>query len=159
MFIFEILEETNNLIEREQFYIDQTECFTKERGYNIKRIANSNLGVYPSAETRKKMSDSRKGRKFSEELKMKLSISAKNRAKPSIETKKKISNSQKGKMKNRLRLKLINIATGEEKIANNIKVCLEILNISPSRRTRIYSVINGIADSINGYKIINLRNE
>jgi len=158
-FVFEILEETENLIEREQFWIDQTKCYIKENGYNTKRIANSNLGVYPSLETRMKMSASRKGKKFSEETRMKQSISAKNREKLSELTRKKISDSHKGKKKHRLRLKLIHIDTMEERIVTDIQECLTMLNISESKRTTIYAVTKGIKDSINGYKIINLRND
>ena len=45
------------LIIREQYYLDEYEPF-----FNINKIANSSLGVKRSAETRKKLSDFRRGR-------------------------------------------------------------------------------------------------
>jgi len=73
--IIEIVKDKNKLIEREQVWID----FFNPK-LNILKIAGSRLGSKHSEETKKKMSESRKGlntwttgRKFSQELKDKLS--------------------------------------------------------------------------------------
>lgn len=52
-------------------------------GYNLCSVAGSSRGRKPSAETRKKMSDIRKGRKFSEEHKAAIGRAHKGRKKPS----------------------------------------------------------------------------
>ncbi len=71
---FEIIEyvgNKNNLIAREQYYFD-----ILKPEYNLQKIAGSNLGYKPSAETRKKISKALKGRKghpCSEKTKRKFS--------------------------------------------------------------------------------------
>lgn len=100
-FMFEIVEVVNgdikNILEREQFYIDNT----KEK-YNIsptagspkgtklsvgtkRKISESHLGIRPSDETKKKMSDSKRGSlnnrfgiEHSQETKKKMSRNAGN---------------------------------------------------------------------------------
>lgn len=62
-FIWEILEQVDIdlLIEKEQYYIDQLLDGMK---YNIRKIAESNLGIKFSEESKQKMSEQRKGRLF-----------------------------------------------------------------------------------------------
>jgi len=110
-FIFEIVEvvsDFNNLIIREQFYID-----TLKPKYNIRKIAESNLGLLHSKETKEKISNKLIGRFLTEEHKLNVSISKKDKPqtfeaimnrllaregyKHSEETKKKIGLSNKGK--------------------------------------------------------------
>jgi len=58
-FDWEVLEEcaTSLLIEREQFYLDTLQPFTTNKlGFNIRRTAESNLGIVRSIETRAKQS-------------------------------------------------------------------------------------------------------
>lgn len=66
--IVQFVEDKNNLIVREQFWID---FFTP--AYNSRPIANSPLGTKHSAATRAKMSASAKKRGFSEEHKRNIS--------------------------------------------------------------------------------------
>lgn len=61
-FKFDIIELTDNLIEREQYYID-----TLKPEFNICKIAGNTQGVLASQETRDKMSKKHKGRKQNEE--------------------------------------------------------------------------------------------
>lgn len=74
-FLFELLEACPKelLIEREQYWIDKL-C-TVKNGYNIRMKADSNLGIKFSQQSIKRMSLSHKGqsRKHSEETKKKLS--------------------------------------------------------------------------------------
>lgn len=157
-FVFETLElvELNRLIEREQFYIDSKRACIKEYGYNINPIAGNSLGTKLSEETRRKMSISRIGKKMSPESKLKMSIAAKNRKPVSDEARERFSKNMLGKKIYRLKLKLINLETLSEHIVNDINECLDI---PMSKRTTIYAVINGNRESINGYKIINLRHD
>ena len=60
--IIEYVEVAKDLIEREQHYID-----TLNPEYNIRTIANSNLGIKFSEEVCRNMSESRKGKKLSPE--------------------------------------------------------------------------------------------
>lgn len=124
-FIFSIIEECvkENLIEREQFYIDYYRSY--EQGYNCCPIAGNTLGVSPSEETRIKIRESMTGdknhffgKKHTEESKSKMreshtgqesSFKGKKHTEESKrkmiesrnddweETKKKISESKKGK--------------------------------------------------------------
>lgn len=93
-FEFIILEicDKNKLVEREQHWIDATNCCDPEIGYNIKITANSNAGLkfsdahkakmsawqigrQLSNETKEKISNTLKGRKLPEETRIKMSIS------------------------------------------------------------------------------------
>lgn len=68
-FAFIVLELCDSLscIKREQFYIDSMKSCDCQFGYNIVPKAGSHLGHKHSAESRKRMSDSAKGRKPSPE--------------------------------------------------------------------------------------------
>lgn len=108
-FIFEIIEECPKeiLIEREQYWIDYLDSYNK--GYNSRPIANNNLGMVFSKETREKISKSHIGKHVSDESKKKMSDYWKNYYKTntiynkgktqetSKETREKISKSLKGR--------------------------------------------------------------
>ena len=76
-FEFKILEccEKEKLIEREQYWIDQTRCYEKEIGYNVRKVAESNFGIEWSIETKNRMAKSQTGRKHSIETRAKMSVS------------------------------------------------------------------------------------
>jgi len=116
-FEFSILEECeiDNLIEREQHYIDTYNSYNE--GYNCRPIANNSFGVKLSDETKEKMRESaigknkgkirsdelkqhlseiNKGKKHTEESKNKISEAGKNR-KQSEETKNKLREINLGK--------------------------------------------------------------
>jgi group I intron endonuclease len=63
-FIFELIEEcsTNELNEKEQYWLDFYKSYEIENGYNLSRIAGSCLGTKRSDGTKKKMSDNAKMR-------------------------------------------------------------------------------------------------
>lgn len=116
-FIFEKIEELasikNQLLEKEQYYIDLYKTSEDQNGYNLRKIASSNVGLPCSEETRKKMSEAHKGLQRSEEHRKNLSKAltgkklspetiAKRTAsragfKHSEEAKKKIGKSSKGR--------------------------------------------------------------
>jgi len=92
---FVIIEncDIDNLIEREQFWIDNSHLIWNKQIYNSSRIAGR---PEHTADVRKKMSDAAKGRKVSEETKLKLS-EIKKGIKHTEETRKKLSESHKNK--------------------------------------------------------------
>lgn len=83
--------------ELEKIYIEIYQTQNSNFGYNLK--SGGNAGGKQSEETKKKISESEKGRKLTEEHKKHISNS-KMGYKQSEETKKKISEAHKGKKKN-----------------------------------------------------------
>ncbi len=83
-FSFHVVEFVNDkslLIKREQFYIDETQCCDRDKGYNLSPTAGSQLGVKLSDEARAKMSKAQSGekhplwgKKHSAETRAKMSI-------------------------------------------------------------------------------------
>lgn len=74
--ILEYIIDKKDLIEREQVWIDLTDCHNPECGYNFRKLAHSNLGLKKneiSLETRLKLSIANTGKKLSEEHKKKIS--------------------------------------------------------------------------------------
>lgn len=65
-FQFEIIEICSelNLIEREQYWIDLLNTCNKDKGYNKRKKAESNFGLKRSVETRKKISEAKKGKRY-----------------------------------------------------------------------------------------------
>jgi hypothetical protein len=101
-FLFEVLETVkikDNLIDREQHYLDLYESYDKTKGYNVCPTAYSRLGYKHPNETKKKISKALKGRVFTQEWKNKLSKSAIERCKKGIseETRRKMSEAHKGR--------------------------------------------------------------
>lgn len=100
--------EKEELIKNEQYYIDK---FDFEELYNIRKKAESNLGIIVSEDTRKRLSVVGKNRKHTEETKQRISKSNKGKvisvaqrekiskanSNPTDITRKKMSASQKGK--------------------------------------------------------------
>ena len=106
-FIFEIIEyveDKNKLIEKEQLWMD----FFKPE-YNIRKVAENNIGVKWSDESRKKASDRMKGKDpwnkgkkgVSEETRIKLSESRRNRGNLAFFSGKKHSDDAKKKIGSR----------------------------------------------------------
>lgn len=104
-FDFQIVElcDKENLILREQFWLDDTRCV--DLGYNVSRSALSPMsGRKHSLETRAKLSVAGKGRKQSPEHRAKMSESQKGRIfspehRKKISETRKMSESQKKKLK------------------------------------------------------------
>lgn len=81
------VEDLTKLIEREQWWIDFTKCYNKKIGYNVRKIAQSCIGIIrneqsklkssiaiKSSEKFRKYSQSRVGRPRKQETKDKLSL-------------------------------------------------------------------------------------
>lgn len=71
--IVEEVPDKNLVIEREQYHMDDTQCYERINGYNLCKVAGSILGQKRSAETKRKMSISRTGILHTEETKKHLS--------------------------------------------------------------------------------------
>lgn len=95
--VIEFVELKENLLIREQYYLDTLNPFDKN-GFNNERIAGSPLGFKHSKETKKKMSESGKGKIFTDEHKKKMSESAKGKKK-SAEHLRKLGEAGKGRIK------------------------------------------------------------
>lgn len=103
-YCLEIVENPINLLDREQVWLDQYHDF-QNLCYNIRKLASSNLGIKYSEESKRKLSESHKGKSsrgkgysLSEETKKKLR--AANLGKTiSTETKAKIASAHHGKPK------------------------------------------------------------
>ena len=80
-----------DLIKNEQFFIDSYNPY-----FNIRKIAQNNLGLTHSDETKRKISLRNKGEKHTEETKKKISRSTKGKLK-SEETRKRMSEYHKGR--------------------------------------------------------------
>jgi group I intron endonuclease len=95
--IFEVIENCNDelLNERERYYQDLYDVLSK-KGLNCKLTATNEKRLIHSDEALKKISESSKGRKWSEERKVNQSIRMKGRV-FSEETKQKISFKNKGR--------------------------------------------------------------
>lgn len=73
-FEFFILEFTDDVAEREKYWIEKLDATNHQRGYNICKFGTSRIGVKASYETRQKLSISHLGYKASEETKAKHRI-------------------------------------------------------------------------------------
>ena len=108
-FVFEIIEVVENkerIIDREQFWLDTTQCCKREIGYNLSPTAGNSLGYKHSEETKKKLLKTRKGKnnsfygkRHTKETKKKMSRIKKGKS-LSWEHKKKMSDSKKKLYKN-----------------------------------------------------------
>ncbi len=98
-FEFVVLEyvEKDKLIEREQYWIDTSNCCDSKFGYNLMPNARSSLGRVFTPESKAKMSAWQIGRKMSDEAKAKMSLAKK--GKPSILKGRKASAETVTKMK------------------------------------------------------------
>jgi len=95
--IVEYVEDINNLIIREQYYLDSTNSYNKNVGYNISPTAGSTLGVKYNDEAKNKISKTHKGKKISQKQRLEHSKRMKGKNNPfygkkhSEETKLKMS--------------------------------------------------------------------
>ncbi len=108
-FVFDIIEfvAIEDLIYREQFWIDELDTVNRDHGYNLREIADSNLGYkhsegaksrlgrIPSDETRAKLVVANTGRKHTDEMKAKVSRANKGKI-MSVESRAKMSASRTG---------------------------------------------------------------
>jgi predicted GIY-YIG superfamily endonuclease len=72
-FVYSIIEETDKIIEREQYWIDTLIANDNSIGYNKRIIATSNYGIKLSDSTKEKLRVSHIGNKQSDETKKKIS--------------------------------------------------------------------------------------
>ena len=75
--IVEFVDDVNDLIKREQFWIDTLNCTVRAYGYNISPIAGSQLGMKHTEETKARISAA--GFNMSAEVKAKISAAGRGR--------------------------------------------------------------------------------
>ena len=116
-FIFEILEyveDLHSLVVREQYYMDLYKSYDAKYGYNICIKADSRLGVKHTEESKKKMSESNKGKyigennpyygkRHSEEVRIKMSKSSQGKGQGIKNVKAKLTEEQILKIDNMLK--------------------------------------------------------
>lgn len=73
-FVFEVIEcvDKNELLQREQYWLDYYKSYDPEIGYNICKIAGNCLGITRSEKTKQRISKSKKGIKKSEKTKQRM---------------------------------------------------------------------------------------
>lgn len=121
-FIWEILEQcsVDSLLEREQFWMDETRCYDRSVGFNNCIKADSPLGYKHTDENKKRMSELKKGKKLKPEHVAKISKVNIGR-KHSQETKRKMSESKLGK-KN----PMFGVKEDEDHKKERMKGCLSV---------------------------------
>ena len=117
-FIFGILEcvKIENLIDREQFWMNTFQSYIPEYGFNMAKTAGpqSFLGKKHSTETKKRIGAGNKGKFVSEETRKKIGEASRKRAPASKETRRKLSECvSRRKMTNEYRQKLSESARGK----------------------------------------------
>lgn len=98
--ILEIVDKSEELLKREQYWIDFYDSTHQDKGYNIRKIPNSNKGFKQSLETKERISKALIGRVCSEETKKKIGNSVRG-GKRSEECRKKMSMAKLGKPSSR----------------------------------------------------------
>jgi len=98
-FTFIKIEDTIDLLEREQYWIDTLECCNPDKGYNLRVKAESNAGMTISESHKQALLKSITGRQCSEETRSRIGNSNRNRKLPPIseDTRKKLSEAGKGR--------------------------------------------------------------
>lgn len=154
-FLFSIIEYCNpeELIEREQFYID-----TRKPEYNIAPRAGSQLGYRHTEEARKKVSEAGKGRVPTAEARANMSASHIGRI-FTQETCRKISESQKGKVISLETRQRISISSTGRKHSQETKDKISVIsrNISDETRAKLSAAHKGrkhTAESIDKMKAL-----
>jgi group I intron endonuclease len=121
--IIEILTDTKNILEREQYWIDKTMAFSNSYGYNMAKYAGSPMkGIHHTEENKQKISRGmkgiNKGRPITQEQKDQISRTLKGRMSGSSnpffgkchspEMRKHLSNKRKGKVPGNKGKKFVN---------------------------------------------------
>lgn len=131
--LLELVEDLSTLIDREQFWLDETKCYEHDIGFNICPKASSSLGVKRSPEYLAKISGKNShnfGKKMPEERKLEMSKRHKGNQywrsrKPfSEETLAKISEASKGNQHWKLRGPYSEETRKKVKEANQIPIIL-----------------------------------
>ena len=156
--VVEIVADKYNLLEREQYYIDTLNAV--KEGYNIRLIAESNLGIKYSEQSKERIRKAKSN--ISEETRKRMSISRNKRPPISEETRRRMSLAQQGKhmseeTKQRISRTLIEKLKYNEKKVICVETNQEYRNISvASRETHIDRVsiircVRGVRKTAGGY--------
>lgn len=177
--MLEIVDDINDLEDRENYYLNLMKSYKREVGYNILRKAYSSCGFKHSENTkniignlsrgrkvskvtREKIRISLKGRKRDEVIRYKISYTKKNSGyKHSLETREKIREANTGKKQSidaiNKRLEKMKDQTGENNYASKlkekdvweIKILLKHTKKKQKEISEIYGVSKSLISSIN----------
>lgn len=81
--VIEYVDDFNELLTREQFWLDETKCYDNSIGFNICRIAGSSLGIKRTDEFKNKIRIHNQNRTPEIKQKVKAALKAANSGKPS----------------------------------------------------------------------------
>jgi group I intron endonuclease len=121
--VVEYVENVNNLILREQHWIDSLLSWSQDTGYNICRVAGSTRGVIRTPETRAKLSAKAMFRSPSPETRAKLSAATKGRKK-CPESVAKSSASRTGRKSSLAQIERMRVAQTGKRISDATKAKL-----------------------------------
>jgi group I intron endonuclease len=79
--ILEYVEDISKLEKVEQKWLDNTQCYDRNIGYNVRCIANSSLGILHTQETKDKISKAKTGFKHNEKSRANMTKNSANRNK------------------------------------------------------------------------------
>jgi group I intron endonuclease len=149
-FLFEIIEyveNKENLVNREQYYLDEFKKCNSKILYNLCPVAYSALGFKHSKDTKNKMSESHKGLTHKKDTIIKM---IKNKNKQSKQTKDKLSEINKGRTpQNKQPIYQIDLNNNILKQWDCVTDAAKTLNLSPSL---ICSVCRGKRKTTGGFK-------
>ena len=156
--VVEIVADKYNLLEREQYYIDTLNAV--KEGYNIRLIAESNLGIKYSEQSKERIRKAKSN--ISEETRKRMSISRNKRPPISEEIRRRMSLAQQGKhMSEETKQRISRTLTEKLKYNEKKVICVETnqeyRNISEASRethtdrTAINRCVRGVRKTAGGY--------
>lgn len=140
-FEFKILEKVldkQNLLVREQYFIDLYSSYLSDNGFNMAKIAGSMLGFNFSEESKKLMSERKLGKSLSLETRKKMSETRRGRVIPKTE---KVLLSHKASAKTQVKFSNSQVAEIRDLVAAG-RTKRELMEIYQCGRTTLYRAIN-----------------
>lgn len=132
--IVEVIAGKDNILKREQYFIDLFKTTDRNVGYNKSPVAGNQLGFKHSDESKRKMSESAKRNSKQTSARMKLFMIGK---KPSEEAKRKTSETLKGiKRDDNFKRKMREIATGR-KMSDESKEKMRLAKLGTISKKRL----------------------
>lgn len=155
IYTFEIIElvDLENLVKREQFWLNETKCYKHDLGFNICPVAYSCLGRITTKETKEKISGKnhhRFGKPLPSEIKEKISKANIGNKSWSFRKNPSLIGLKIGPLKNSIPIVCIDI----NEIVSNFNSITEAAKALTLDKTVIAKVCKGIYKQYKGYKFI-----
>lgn len=151
-FIYEIIEycKEEDLLFREQYWMDLTECYVREKGFNNCVLSDRPLGYKHTEENKKIMSEKKKGIKQTSENIAKRMAGRKKDYKHSEETKDKMREVKLGDKNPRYGIKYT-----EEQKAIKVEKLLSVPRWNIGKNKYNDSTMARLAEKLKGRKVVN----